>query len=220
LNPNDGFGELLAIENNLRRYNADIVKKMARYFQGRHAVLEFGAGIGTLAIEWQKQTNVKPECLEIDPKRQQIIEERGFKCYASLGAAARKFDGIYSSNVLEHIEDDRGVLEELRSSMADGGVLALYVPAFRQLYSSLDRSLGHCRRYQRAELIEKTSNAGFQVIDCYYADSLGVLAWFAATWSAGHLQFYDHWIYPVSRTLDDLFPRRVAGKNLVLIAKK
>ena len=192
---------------------------MARYFQGKRCVLEFGAGIGTLAVEWEKQTKLKPECLEIDAERQQVIIERGFECYRSIGAVARKFDGIYSSNVLEHIEDDLSVLKELRSIMADGGVLAVYVPAFMQLYTATDRSLGHCRRYHRAELIDRAKTAGFQVIDCYYVDSIGLLAWFAARWSGRSLRFYDTWIYPVSRRLDHLFMRRVAGKNLLLIAK-
>jgi SAM-dependent methyltransferase len=192
---------------------------MARHFQGKVSVLEFGAGIGTLAIEWQKQTNVRPECVEVDAELQQAIVERGFPCYPSIGAVEKKFDGIYSSNVLEHIEDDLNVLKQLRSIVTDGGVLAVYVPALMQLYSATDRSFGHWRRYRRAELIDKAKAAGFEVIDCYYVDSLGLLAWFTAMWSEKSLRFYDTWIYPVSGALDDLFMRHIAGKNLLLIAK-
>jgi SAM-dependent methyltransferase len=225
-----GFAELLSIEENLRGYNADVVSKVAQYFAGKTSVLEFGAGIGTLAIEWEKQTGVKPECLEIDSKQQQVIAERGFVCYKSIGAVDKKFDGIYSSNVFEHIEDDLGVLKQLQLILADGGVLAIYVPAFMQLYSKIDKSLGHYRRYHRAELMDKARGAGFEVIDCYYADSVGFLAWYGAKLTGNHgganlgstagLLFYDKWIYPLSRTLDRLFMRRVAGKNLLLIAKK
>jgi SAM-dependent methyltransferase len=217
-----GFAELLSIEENLRGYNAHFVSKMARYFQGKQSVLEFGAGIGTLAIEWQKQTNVKPVCLEIDARQQQMIVERGFECYGSIGEAPKKFDGVYSSNVFEHIEDDLGVLKQLRSIMLDGAVLAVYVPAFKQLYSAVDKSFGHYRRYQRAELMDKATGAGFRVMECYYADCIGYLAWLGASAkfaSAASLRFYDKWVYPVSATLDDLFMRRVAGKNLLLIAK-
>jgi SAM-dependent methyltransferase len=225
-----GFGELLSIEDNLRSYNADIVAKIASYFEAKSSVLEFGAGIGTLAIEWHKQTGAKPECLEINAKQQRMIVERGFTCYPSIDAPAKKFDGIYSSNVLEHIEDDLGVLKELRSIMSDGAVLAVYVPAFMHLYSEIDRSLGHYRRYRRSELIAKARRAGFQPIDCYYADSIGYFAWFGAKLSArkrtanpagpASLRFYDKWVYPVSRALDALFMRRVAGKSLLLIARK
>ncbi len=213
--------ELLSIENNLRGYNADIVSKMARHFQGRRSVLEFGAGIGTLAIEWEKQTNVKPECVEIDLNRRQIIRDRGFKCYSAISEIAKRFEGIYLSNVLEHVEDDLGVLKELTGVMSDGAVLAVYVPAFRQLYTALDRSLGHRRRYRRAELIDKATTAGFELIDCHYVDCIGLLAWFFASLSnAARLRFYDKWLYPFSRTMDHLFMRPLAGKNLLLIARK
>ncbi len=224
MSDHEWFRRLLLIENNLTGYNADIVSKMARHFQDKRCVLEFGAGIGTLATEWHRQTNVRPECLEIDAELQQAIVERGFRCYPSIGAVEKQFDGIYSSNVLEHIEDDLSVLKQLRSSISEGGVLAVYVPALMQLYSATDRSFGHCRRYGRAELIDKAKAAGFEAIDCYYVDSVGLLAWFAstwfaATWSGKSLRFYDKWIYPVSRALDDLCMRRIAGKNLLLIAK-
>jgi SAM-dependent methyltransferase len=222
--------ELVAIEEHLKGYNADIVAKMARYFKGKHSILEFGAGIGTLAIEWQKQTGVKPECIEIDLKQQQIIQNRGFVCHRSIADVDKKFDGAYSSNVFEHIEDDVSVLRDLHSSMAEGALLSVYVPAFRCLFSEIDASLGHYRRYNKAELTEKVILAGFKVVDCYYSDVIGFFVWFGAKFlgsrdggsmaSSASLQFYDKWVYPLSRTLDDLFMRRLLGKNLLLIARK
>jgi SAM-dependent methyltransferase len=221
-----GFADLLSIEDNLRAYNADIVSKIARYFEGKRSVLEFGAGIGTLAVEWEKQTGVKPECLEIDGKQQEIIAGRGFACYQSIDAVSgRKFDGVYTSNTLEHIDDDLGALKQVHSVMRDGGILAVYVPAFMCLFSEFDRSIGHYRRYDRDGLVDKAQRAGFQVIDCCYADCLGFFAWFAKLKLFGGatltgLRFYDKWVYPLSNTLDALFMRQVLGKNLLLIARK
>ena len=129
---------------------------------------------------------------------------------------------FYSSNVLEHIEDDVQALRDLHQVMSEGAALAIYVPAFMFLFSKIDRSLGHYRRYGRAELVEKVTRAGFRVRDCYYSDSIGLLAWFAARffWNSNGFRSYDRWIYPVSRALDELFLKRVAGKNLLLIAQK
>ncbi len=222
--------ELVAIEENLKGYNADVVSKMARYFEGKRSILEFGAGIGTLALEWQKQTGVKPDCVEIDLKQQQIIQNRGFVCHRTIADAGRKFDGIYSSNVFEHIDDDVSVLEELHSVMCEGAVLCVYVPAFACLFSRIDALLGHYRRYDKAEFRDKVTRAGFKIVDCYYSDVIGFFAWFGANLfgerdggsiaNAASLRFYDKWIYPVSRTLDALFMRRLLGKNLLLIATK
>ncbi len=225
-----GSAELLAIEQNLRYYNSDIVSKMTRYFAGKRPVLEFGAGIGTLAREWHKETGVKPECLEIDARQQQTILDRGFACYGSLGAVTKKFGGIYSSNVLEHIEDDVRILEQLNALLVDGGILAIYVPAFMCLFSNIDKSLGHYRRYHKAELIDKAVRTGFQIVTCQYVDSIGFFSWYAAKLlgnvdganlsSSRSLRFYDSWLYPISRALDALFAKRLVGKNLLLVAKK
>ena len=48
---NGGTYELFAIEHQLLNYNADIVRKRAAYMRADEHVLEFGAGIGTLAAE-------------------------------------------------------------------------------------------------------------------------------------------------------------------------
>jgi hypothetical protein len=203
---------------------------MASYLRGSISVLEFGAGIGTLAIEWEKQTGLKPECLETDANQQQIVSNRGFVCYRSFAELNKMFDGIYSSNVFEHIENDFEAFQAVHSILAEHGTLVVFVPAFICLFSALDRSLGHFRRYRKNDLIGKAKRAGFQIIDCHYFDSIGSLAWFIALRSSkrdggklvspASLRFYDKWVFPVSRFLDRLFMRLLVGKNLLLIPKK
>ena len=89
-----GFAELENAEANLRCYNAGIVSKMSAHFKNKTSILEFGAGIGTLAIEWRRQTGITPECLEVDAGQQQIIASRGFVCYGSPAAIEKHFDGV------------------------------------------------------------------------------------------------------------------------------
>jgi SAM-dependent methyltransferase len=226
-----GFPELVAVERYLGRYTSDIVSKMARHFSDCEPVLEFGAGIGTLAAEWQRQTGVAPECLEIDPTQQQVIRDRGFRCFPSLSSVDKQFSGIYVSNVLEHVEDDRGLLQQLHALLLKDGMLAIYVPAFMCLYSRFDHYLGHHRRYRRSELIGKVAGCGFTVVECRYVDSIGFLAWYGVKLlgkspegadlpSPMSLRFYDAVIYPVSKTLDSLLMKTLVGKNLLLIARK
>ena len=52
--------------------------------------------------------------------------------------------------MLEHIPDDARALACIHRLLAPGGRLLLLVPAERYLYGTLDRALGHYRRYQRA----------------------------------------------------------------------
>jgi SAM-dependent methyltransferase len=62
-------------------------------------------------------------------------------------------DFIYTVNVLEHIIDDAGTVAELHERLRPGGWLLVYVPAFPILYNSMDRKVGHVRRYRYGELM-------------------------------------------------------------------
>ena len=90
---------------------------------------------------------------------------------------ARHLDTIVCLNVLEHIEDDRGVLRRLHDSLAPGGRLLLLVPAHQWLFGSIDRAIDHHRRYERAGLVRKLEEAGFLVEHTQFFNRLGVLGW-------------------------------------------
>lgn len=223
-----GSAELWANERDLVRYNRDVVRMLSAVPDARR-VLEFGAGIGTLACLWQEANNVRPECLEIDSKLRDVITGRGLVCHASLESVDRNIDLIYSSNVLEHIEDDASALRELRQHLRPGGNLAIYVPAFMCLYSELDAAIGHFRRYRRNELEQKLKAAGYEIERANYSDSIGFFAWLwvklrgygpqNALGTDRSLAIYDRFIYPASRVLDRIGLNRLFGKNLLVIAR-
>src|SRR2546430_2262195 len=77
-------------------------------------------------------------------------------------------DAIVSSNVLEHVVDDRACLGAMRALLRPGGVLALYVPARPELYGEFDREVGHQRRYRCVELRQKVEGAGFELATLKY----------------------------------------------------
>jgi SAM-dependent methyltransferase len=66
-------------------------------------------------------------------------------------------------DVLEHLDDDRGMLRFLHAALAPGGVLVLTVPAHPFLFDERDELACHRRRYRRRELREKLEGAGFAV---------------------------------------------------------
>ena len=223
-----GTAELKAVENFLNNYNRHLIKKLTKYQKNSTNVLEFGAGIGTLADLWELETGIQPYCLEIDPNLQSIIESRGFHCYRSLDLVEKKFDLIYSSNVLEHIEDDQMALNQINSKLKEGGSLVIYVPAFQILYSDLDENIGHYRRYAKHDLINKIENAGFDIAGVYYTDCIGFFAWLYTKIRGsvpnksveGSMKLYDRFIFPFSKLLDELGFKFIFGKNLLVYAKK
>jgi SAM-dependent methyltransferase len=229
-----GTEELIDSEEGLARYNRDVVKKIAQGFRmNRHAeqlvsVLEFGAGTGVLAEIWESDYAIRPTCVEIAPSLLKILTSKGFKTLDNIEKLTQRQSFIYTSNVLEHIEDDLGALREIRNHLEIDGKLAIYVPALPILFSDLDKRLGHFRRYKRRELISKVESAGFRVEYCYYNDCLGVLASLslrivgyknkAGLGSKKSLIFYDNVVYPISIILDKIVFKYLIGKNLLLIA--
>lgn len=73
-----------------------------------------------------------------------------------------QFDLVLLSEVLEHIKEDRKLLDFLYSKIVKrGGYLILSVPAHRLLYSKFDRAVGHFRRYDRGALMSMLEESGF-----------------------------------------------------------
>lgn len=223
-----GESELLLAESNLSGYNKDIVRKISGEISGSINVLEFGAGIGTLAAEYQRATGVKPECVELDATQRQIIIDRGFICYTSLYEVNDTYDAIYTSNVLEHIENDREAISQLKTKLRKNRILVIYVPAFMILFSGLDSAVGHYRRYHKKELMEKVINSGFKVRKCHFVDSVGFMAWLYIKFrgydrkekSGGgkSMMIYDKIVYPISKVFDLVGFRYLFGKNIMLVA--
>ncbi len=232
-----GTQVLLDAEEGLAKYNRDVVKKIASGLginvsekRGGAAIsiVEFGAGTGALAEVWRELFDIEPLCVEIDPSLIKILQIKGFKTVNDIQDIASKTSLIYTSNVLEHIQDDVKALKRIRENMEPGGKVAVYVPAVPILFSDLDRKVGHYRRYRKHELIHKVKLAGFEIENCYFNDSVGVIASLvlrvvgyknkAGLGSKRSLLFYDSFIYPISKVLDRLFFSRLIGKNLFLFA--
>lgn len=189
-------------------------------------VADFGAGLGTLARD-ARSLGWQVTCIELDPALRAGLRVAGFDATESLDQISpRSLDFLFSYNVLEHIEDDAGVVRAFHRALKPGAPLLVYVPAFAVLYGPLDRAVGHVRRYRRKGLIDLVEAAGFTVEVCHYCDSLGfaaALAHRAIGSRSGQLderavKLYDRFLFPASRRLD-YFARRFFGKNLVLIAR-
>ena len=229
-----GKQELVDTEAGLESYNLDIVSQFYRNLNldskdQKLKLMDFGAGTGALAEIWRREYGINPICLEIDNDLCKILNDKGFATFQNLDLVSNDFTDVYTSNVLEHVEDDRKSLRDIRAIMQVGGKLAIYVPALPFLFSDMDAQVGHYRRYKRKELIEKVQESGFTVEKCYWNDCIGVAAWFSlkilgykgkvGIGSKKSLVIYDKFVYPISKILDKLFFKKIIGKNLFLFAK-
>ena len=170
-----GLEELL-ISEAMPNYNNFIVKTANVAFGKPSQLIDFGAGIGTLSLIFREKYNIEPLCVEVDKKNQEYLLERNFQFFEDLTSIPNNSDAIFSSNVLEHIEDDLSVLKIMREQLDSGGRLCLYLPAKMLLWSKLDEAVGHYRRYEISQLRAKCEEAGFKIINIHYADCAGFFA--------------------------------------------
>jgi SAM-dependent methyltransferase len=211
-----------------RRYNRWLLER-CRPWLGRR-VLDAGAGTGTF-VELLAEDRELVVALEPDPELAGRLRERvaalpNVRVVAREAAALAddNVDSVVCFNVLEHIRDDAGALRALARALAPGGTLLLLVPAHPALFGSIDRALGHERRYRRGDLRRLLADAGFEVERLRFVNPLGALGWLL--WSrlgrAGGvperpLRLYNR-LVPVLRALDAV--ELPFGLSLWAVARK
>ena len=197
-------------------------------------ILELGAGNGTFtkvlskyakhvdAVEPSKELVVKLNETAANIQNVRVIEGT---MESSLSKLHAPYDGAVLINVLEHIENDRQVLQCLKSRIKPGGRIAIWVPAHELLYSKFDLEVGHYRRYSRRELRALASHAGLQVVTLKHVNALGALAWgVIATMARQHptsserVAFWDKHVVPRIRRLEET-TEPLWGQSLLLIVE-
>ena len=126
--------------------------------------------------------------------------------------AGADFDTVVCLNVLEHVEDDRGALENIKAVLAPGGHALVLVPNRPDLLGTLDEVLGHRRRYDEASLRAVAAAAGFAVKEIRTFNRIGTPAW----WLNGKLLrrrsfgLFQIWtlnlLTPIFRRIDRFLP--------------
>lgn len=226
-----GISNLEAMEMAVR-YNKhihDFIEKEIKKIEksvSQPRIVDFGAGSGQFAGLVGKSR--KLIAVEPDESLRRMMRKKKIDCVDSLEKIKNEsVDLMYSLNVLEHIEDDLDALGKMTEKMKVGGTLLIYVPAFQCLYSSMDRHVGHYRRYRREELVGKIMGAGCQIHEARYVDSLGFpISWLfkmvskeSGEISQKSVKIYDRFIFPISQRLDPALFHAI-GKNLLVIASK
>lgn len=177
--------ETLQIMARTESYHRWIIDLIRPFFGER--ILEVGCGIGNVTkflehLPYVHSIDVSENSIETVQnllgcrenfciEKMDIFEPR-FEALQNPG-----FDTIICLSVLEHIEDDREALKRFYHVMKPGGRLLLFVPALRFLYGSIDRELGHFRRYEKTEISGKITESGFTPERVRFFNFPGILGW-------------------------------------------
>ncbi|HUP49890.1 MAG TPA: glycosyltransferase [Thermoanaerobaculia bacterium] len=169
----------------LKRYNRWIWDRISPFVGQR--VLEVGAGSGTmtrflygreLIVATERETPYLDRLRNAFRRRPGIIVERlDLEAPDAADLARYSFDTVTCINVLEHTADDETALRRAHDLLVPGGRVIVYVPAGRRLFGSLDRGIGHQRRYEKEELTAKLQQAGFEVEHVSFQNRIARLAW-------------------------------------------
>ena len=98
-------------------------------------VLEVGAGIGANTGLFRAFTKGRWLCLEPDPQLAAQIRGQEVQVGTLRDVAAQRFDTILYIDVLEHIEDDAGELQQAAELLRPGGRIVVLAPAHQSLFS-------------------------------------------------------------------------------------
>ena len=154
-----------------RRMVAPLIREALDRVDGEGAVLlDVGCGTGAnLALVERRFPGVAACGLDLDAGALRFCSERGPRARLVQGEGGRlpfqdaSLACVLALDVIEHVDDDRALLAELRRVLRPGGVLVASVPAYPSLWSAHDEALHHKRRYKRGELQRLLTDAGFVV---------------------------------------------------------
>ena len=216
-----------------RRFNKWMVKCIEPYLGDR--ILEVGSGIGNISRLLPKKE--KLIVTDIDPTYLEILEvafkDNDIVKVAKLDISSREdaenlgggiCDTVICLNVLEHIEDDVGALQNFRHMLGPGGKLILLVPQYQWLFGSYDKHAGHVRRYSRRDLTAKLQEADFRVVRFKNFNFLGIWGWWVnscllkrTSMDRWQLKIYDTMV-PLLRLAEKLLP--LPGISLICVAER
>ena len=161
------------------------ILSMRQWAKGYH-FLDFGCGVGDFC-KYMQGFGWISEGVELSEYARQRATENGVSVYETLKETdPRGYDIISAINVLEHVPNPKEVIEELKSHLSVGGVLAIQVPndfsALQEIVKA--KALGreywvsvpdHINYFNFESLISLLQQCGMEVV---YRMSTFPMEWF------------------------------------------
>jgi SAM-dependent methyltransferase len=132
-------------------------------------ILDVGAGSGFFSKMLLRQTTARSAiCVDPAYAEDRSEVESGKPIAFTRFHAAGEADLILLMDVLEHVDDDVGLLKAYAESARPGTRFIVSVPAFSWLWSAHDEFLEHRRRYTLNQILRVLSRAGLSPVTGFY----------------------------------------------------
>jgi glycosyltransferase involved in cell wall biosynthesis len=183
----DAYGSaILARLSRAERFNQWMADTIRPHLGER--VLEIGAGVGNLtrALVPRKEyvaSDINPHYIDAlrglgISKPYMRVTHTDVRELDTFPKTPGGFDSAICLNVLEHIDDDRGALANIRAVLRQGGNAIVLVPQGPKNFGTLDEVLGHQRRYTHDTLTQLADDVGFRVESILEFNRVGTAAWY------------------------------------------
>ena len=113
-------------------------------------VLDFGSGVGA-NLSLLKKISKNIDAYEPNKDMHDLIKKK--YNINVIDKIEKKYDLIFLTDVIEHIEDDKNEMKNIIDYLKDNGHLLITVPAYQFLFSEKDKILHHFRRYNKKTLL-------------------------------------------------------------------
>lgn len=158
------------------RWRFSLITELVAGLKRNNAFRILDAGCGTGQMTKRLEEFGQAVGLDSAPEAIAYARERGVRqlVRGSITAppfADGSFDCVVALDVIEHVDDDIGILASLYRVLKPGGHLIVTVPAFQALWSEHDEINHHKRRYRAPHLRDLMSNAGFTVERVTYCNT-------------------------------------------------
>lgn len=132
-------------------------------------ILDVGAGSGFFSRHLLAHTGAQSAlCVDTGYRADAEDDVDGKQVLYRRDIATADCDLVLMMDVLEHVDDDRGLVKLYADKVPAGAHFLVTVPAFRFLWSGHDVFLEHKRRYRLPEIEAVMRDAGLNVITGAY----------------------------------------------------
>jgi 2-polyprenyl-3-methyl-5-hydroxy-6-metoxy-1,4-benzoquinol methylase len=238
LEPTDNTGnKILEVIADASRFNHWMYQTIQPFLHGN--ILEIGSGIGNISTFFLTD-NTMITLSDTDEfyiqklkskfhsfqnlKRVLLIDIQDPFFETTYASMKEQYDSIFLLNVLEHLADDNAALKNCNFLLKPGGTLLILTPAYSFLYSSLDKALGHYRRYTRSRLNSLLQMNSLVPKKSFYFNMLGIVAWLYGkvlrlkTIPATKMSLYNK-LTPLAKFIDKIMFRKI-GLSAIIVGEK
>jgi len=214
------------------RFFYDEVRNKLKNDTSKIKVLDVGCGVGTMAFYFSslgmnvEAIDVSGRAIDIcnQAKKQLSFKNINFS-KKLLQKGVGKYDLVLTSEVIEHIENEKEFLGNIHSQLKDSGLLYLTTPLKENLlyslgfYKKFDLEVGHLRRYTVKSIQDVLEKNGFRVLQ--YRRVEGLLRNLLFTTKLGFIiKIIRGPLIPFFHLIDWIFMQIFGASDILVLAQK